>query len=289
MYTAKLNGGLGDVPPESLIKIQENMAPSRAWVQYYYKRVFKPLFMDSVLSQGGHPIASLIVVRILGAPLESQYRYPEAYYRGFKKTTKNGYTYYQCSPPHVTDDVLSDVFQKYAKPPPGGVVALAKVYNFEKFVPKLLHNDQSKSLFTIACAFSVPNACTQAYGTPSLVEWKAFSQPFVRRLRHVLSEGFGIAIGIPVFASWSLTGYPYKLPFPVPTNDAVTGYHAMSAVSFTVTSSNCTDRSDLNVYWDTDSGSLKDAGCLILRNSWGDDAGKCRACVKCCLLDDRCR
>lgn len=163
---------------------------------------------------------------------------------------------------------------QYAKPPPGGVVALAKVYNFDKFVPKLLHDDESKSLVTIACAFSVSNACTQAYGSPSLSGWKTFSQPFVQRLRQALSNGYGVAVGIPVFASWALSGYSYKLPFPVPSNDMVTGYHALSAVSFTTDSSNCTERADLNVYWDASSGSLKDAGCVILRNSWGADAGR---------------
>lgn len=163
------------------------------------------------------------------------------------------------------------------------------MYSFNKFVPKLLHDDQSKSLVTAACAFSISNACMQAYGTPSFEHWKTFSQPFVRRLRQVLSEGYGVSVGIPVFGSWALSGYSYKLPFPLPTNEFITGYHALSAVSFTTTSENCTTRDDLNVYWDADSASLQDAGCLILRNSWGADAGKthCKASSVC--ADGVCR
>lgn len=117
MYSANLSGGLDEYPPSVFIKIQETLAPSRAWIAYYYKRLFKNILAASPLSQGGHPIAALIAVRVLGSPLESQYSYPSEYYRGFKKTTRSGITYYACQPPHVSDSVLSTCFQSMHKRP----------------------------------------------------------------------------------------------------------------------------------------------------------------------------
>ena len=274
MYSAALHGGLGEVEPAVLIRIQETLAPSRAWIAYYYKRIFKNILADSPLSQGGHPIAALLAVRVLGSPLESQYSYPSEYYRGFQKTTRSGITYYACQPPHVSDSVLSDVFQKYAQAPAGGVAALARIYGYNTFEPKILFHDQSKMLHAVACSFSIERTCATAYGSHTAANWQSMSEAFVKRLRQALMDGLGVAIGIPVFASWARSGYAYQLPFPVDVNDQVTGYHAMAAVNFSLTSEECTGRSDLNVYWN--GSAVADAGCVTLRNSWGESAGACR-------------
>ena len=275
MYSASLAGGLGEVEPAVLISIQETLAPSRAWIAYYYKRIFKNILADSPLSQGGHPIAALLAVKVLGSPLESQYSYPSEYYRGFQKTTRSGITYYACQPPHVSDAVLSNVFQKYAQAPAGGVAALARIYGYDTFQPKILFHDETKMLDAVACSFSIEGTCALAYGAHTAANWQTMSEGFVKRLRQALMDGLGVAIGIPVFASWAMSGYAYRLPFPVSVDDQVTGYHAMGAVNFTLTSDECTDRSDLNVYWD--GSQMADAGCVTLRNSWGETAGA----VKC--------
>lgn len=277
MYSANLSGGLDEYPPSVFIKIQETLAPSRAWIAYYYKRLFKNILAASPLSQGGHPIAALIAVRVLGSPLESQYSYPSEYYRGFKKTTRSGITYYACQPPHVSDSVLSNVFSKYAQAPAGGVAALARMYGYDTFQPKILFHAQDKMLDAVACSFSIDGTCALAYGDHTAENWQLMSEGFVKRLRQALMDGLGVAIGIPVFASWAMSGYAYQLPFPVDVDDTVTGYHAMAAVNFTLTSEQCTSASDLNVYWD--GSQVADAGCVTLRNSWGEDAGVQCVCI----------
>ena len=273
MLSARMVDGVDQVPPSVLINIQENMAPSRAFIQYYYKRIFKSILGSSPLTQGGHPVAALLAVKKLGCPLESQYSYPSDYYRGFKKTTRNGLSYYTCKAPHVSDATLADVFQKYAVAPPGGVVALSKIYGYDTFQPKILYHNEDGMLDAIACSFSIENACKYAYSSAfDETSWKPMSYGFVTRLRQALSDGLGVAIGIPVFDEWSMSGYSYKLPFPVNPNTAqVTGYHAMAGVNFTLTSDECTEFSNLNVYWD--GSQMADAGCVTLRNSWGEHAG----------------
>lgn len=270
VYTATLTDH--EVSAETLVSIQETMAPSRAWIQFYYKRIFKNILADSPLSQGGHPIAALIAVRVLGAPLESQYAYPSQYYRGFKRVSRNGVTYYECKAPHVDDAVLSDVFQKYALPPSNGVSSLAKVYGYDKFQPKILFHEEQKMLKAVACSFSIEGTCLLAYGEHTYDNWKTMSLGFVTRLRQALADGLGVAIGIPVFYSWARSGYSYRLPWPVAVDEQITGYHALSGVNFTLTSADCTDNAALNVYWD--GTALADAGCVILRNSWGENAGE---------------
>lgn len=273
-----LAGGLGEIEPSVIINLEHHMRLSRPWLTWMYKRAFKVLLQDSPLSQGGHPLAVGLAVRSVGAPLEEQYDYPSSYYNGLKLTPVStesceNCVVYKCIPPHVEDAELSDAFDKYVLPPPGGVVALAKIYGFDRYGVKLLHPNDTV-VATMACAFSVDVevSCEEAYGGFTDLSWSSFSSQYVKTMRGWVSAGFAPTIGIPVFDTWSSTGYSSIIPFPVPSTAKIIGYHAMAVVNFTTTTTDCVSNIQtqaLNVY----GAQYLDAGCLKLRNSWGNDVG----------------
>jgi hypothetical protein len=210
--------------------------------------------------------------------LEEQYDYPSSYYSGMQMTpfptdSCENCVVYKCVPPHVDDDQLSDAYDKYVLPPPGGVVALAKIYGFDRFGVKLLHTNKTV-VDAVACAFSssIEGSCENTYGAFSEASWDSFSTLYVTTIRRWVSAGLSPVIGIPVFDTWSADGYPEILPFPVPDTAKPIGYHALAICNFSLTTDDCA--SSLNTaHYNVYGAAHSDAGCLKLRNSWGEDVG----------------
>ncbi len=77
-------------------------------------------------------------------------------------------------------------------------------------------------------------------------------------VKYVLAAGFVVAFGFPVYTS--MTDSPY-VPYPTST-DRLQGGHAVLAVGYD---------DDIEI---EDAGKKMKEGCLIFRNSWGDDWGE---------------
>lgn len=78
-------------------------------------------------------------------------------------------------------------------------------------------------------------------------------------VKHTLAAGFVVAFGFPVYSS--MTESPY-VPYPTP-KDKLQGGHAVLAVGY-----------DDGVEIEDTAGKKTKQGCLIFRNSWGDDWGE---------------
>jgi C1A family cysteine protease len=78
-------------------------------------------------------------------------------------------------------------------------------------------------------------------------------------VKYALAAGFVAAFGFPVYSS--MTESPY-VPYPEP-QDALQGGHAVLAVGY-----------DDNVVVEDEGGKKTKEGCLIFRNSWGQDWGE---------------
>jgi C1A family cysteine protease len=79
-------------------------------------------------------------------------------------------------------------------------------------------------------------------------------------VKHTLAAGFVVAFGFPVYSS--MTESPY-VPFPT-SKDKLQGGHAVLAVGY-----------DDNIKIEDAAGNkTTNDGCLIFRNSWGEDWGE---------------
>jgi C1A family cysteine protease len=80
----------------------------------------------------------------------------------------------------------------------------------------------------------------------------------INNVKHALASGFTVAFGFPVYSS--LSECPY-VPYPT-AKDSLLGGHAVLAVGY-----------DDEVRVDDGVGKVTKEGCLIFRNSWGDEWG----------------
>jgi len=78
-------------------------------------------------------------------------------------------------------------------------------------------------------------------------------------VKHALASRFVVAFGFPVYSS--MTESPY-VPFPT-SKDRLQGGHAVLAVGY-----------DDNVAIEDVAGKKRNEGCIIFRNSWGEDWGE---------------
>jgi len=77
-------------------------------------------------------------------------------------------------------------------------------------------------------------------------------------VKHALASRFVVAFGFPVYSSMTESAY---VPFPTP-EDKLLGGHAVLAVGY-----------DDTAEIDVGTGKKKKEGCILFRNSWGDDWG----------------
>ena len=89
--------------------------------------------------------------------------------------------------------------------------------------------------------------------------YNADGKQTLEAVKHTLASRFVVAFGFPVYSS--MTESPY-VPFPTP-KDRMQGGHAVLAVGYK-------DKVEV----EDEDGNKKTEGCLIFRNSWGQDWGE---------------
>ena len=237
--------------------------------------------------QGGHSIAVMMTVMNVGVAHESDYDYPASYYNGAEIVGTAGTpgcancTRYRCTAPDVSDEVLSDAFDKYVQAPPPGVNAAGRQTGYAEFGVKVVWPFEPPGLMggetnvtdVLNCAFSVEGSCeVLPHLRHTMFTWIVNAWRFMDVVRRWIAAGYAPVINIPVFSDWSAASYPYIIPYPPAPGATPIGYHALTAVGYSSNSAHCGVHVSLNTVLNPNLQAI-DGGCIILRNSWGPSVG----------------
>lgn len=194
-------------PSLSLKEILDNVwekRPSRTFIQYNCDRIQTEIFGNTVFEQGAMDWSALQSIKEFGAPSETIYDYPIINIVSRKK--------FKTLNPKVQNELLLELYQKIVHPADSYVYAKAKYEHDMNNLswmsitnPKLSVNKNDLEKFDIAKT----------------------------KIKELISNGFALYAGIPVYDSWICLPKHDNEIVPLPSEeDNQQGFHAICLVGY---------------------------------------------------------